>query len=185
MSYFCNASYDTMTNKFFALLFLLTVFCISDLHAQILDLSIPSGELPSDIASWQDNKDLLHLSFEFPERIELENAHIIFEVTSGSEHILVSTRAKFRDQPPLNGSFKKKSFAFNDLVNSDSIDVDPSVRSSSSAIGKLAGGFFGICFYLVDSSGKQIPGISQACTNFFVRDIDPLGEQRIKHEYRR
>ncbi len=161
-----------MTNKFIALFFLLTVFCISSLHAQFLDLKIPSGELPSDIATWQVKKDLLHLLFVIPDEIELENAHIVFEVTSGSEHILVSTRAKFRDQPPLNGSFKKKSFVFNDLVNADSIDVDPSLRSSSSAIGKLAAGFFGICFYLVDSSGKQIPGISQACTNFFVRDID-------------
>jgi hypothetical protein len=162
-----------MVKQIFALLFFLTVFNFSHLHAQILDLSIPSGELPSDIATWQDKPDLLHLSFAIPDGIELDNAHIIFEVTEGVEHILISTRTKFRDQPPLSGKFKKKSFTFNDLVNSESIDIDPSVKSPSSVLGKLPGGFFGICFFLVDSSGKPITSIYQGCTNFFVRDVDP------------
>ena len=162
-----------MTKQFFVLFFLFSVLGISSVHAQFLDLSIPSGELPSDIATWQDKADLLHLSFAIPEGIELENAHIVFEVTEGSEHILVSTRTKFRDQPSLRGSFKKKTFVFNDLVNAEAIDVDPSVKSVSSAVGKLPAGFFGICFYLIDSAGKPITSVYQGCTNFFVRDIDP------------
>ncbi len=172
VSLHCKLSLD-MTKRISLLFFLFSAFCVSSSHAQLLDLSIPSGELPSDVASWQDKKDIVHLAFSMPEGIELDNAHIIFEVTEGVEHTLISTRAKFRLQPEINGSFKKKSFVFNDLVNSEAIDIDSSIKTPSSMLGKLAGGFFGICFYLVDSSGNHITAVSQACTNFFVRDIDP------------
>ena len=46
------------------------------------------------------------------------------------------------------------------------------MRSASSTIGKLPGGLFSLCFYLVDSAGNQLGNVAQACTNFFVRDID-------------
>lgn len=158
--------------KIFGFVFLLIVFATPSLQAQFLDLSIPSGELPSDLASWPTVAGLMHISFVIPDGIHLENAHIVFELTEGSEHILASTRTRFAEQPPITGTFRKKNFSFNDIVTAEAIETDLSIRTASSAIGKLPGGFFGICFYLVDSVGQPVKNIFQACTNFFVRDID-------------
>ncbi len=153
------------------LLFFLCVYSASPLFAQSIELAIPSGELPSDVSSWENDPALMHLSFSSPEAIKFSNAHIVFEVTEGIEHILLSTRAKFSEQPAFKGSFKKKNFKFTDVIGS-SITVDPSLKPDSSSIGKLQGGTYSICFYLVDSSGQQIASVAQGCTSFNVRDID-------------
>jgi len=143
----------------------------ANLHAQYLDLSIPSGELPCDIFSWQDNPKLMSISLNEPDGITITNGHIVFEVREGSEHTLASTRNRFAEQPTISGTFKKKNFSFADITGDSAIDLDPSIKTATE-IGTLPGGFFGICFYLVDSSGKVVKEISQGCTNFFVRDID-------------
>jgi hypothetical protein len=153
---------------------LLLFFCISApaiLFGQSLELTIPNEELPSDIATWQSEPGLMHISFSSPENIRFDDAHIVFEVTEGNEHILVSSRSKFSEQPALNGSFKKKTFKFEDIVDSG-IVVDPALKSPSSSIGRLPGGLFTLCIYLVDSAGKQIGSVAQGCSSFGVRDID-------------
>jgi hypothetical protein len=155
--------------RLFVLFFFLSAFCTTSLYAQFLDLTIPSGELPSDISSWQENPKLMSITLTEPDGIEVTNGHIVFEVKEGSEHILASTKNRFAEQPTITGKFKKKNFTFADITTDSAADIDPSVKAMS---GKLPGGFFGICFYLVDSSGHPLKEISQGCTNFFVRDID-------------
>jgi len=159
--------------RFLALFSIFSLISASPIFGQILDLSIPSGELPSDIYSWSSNPKLMKISIDIPEGIKVENAHIIFEVSSGPEQILASTRSRFADQPPITGTLKKKNFTFNTIVNDESIEIDSLPKSMISRDGKLPAGFFGLCFYLVDSSGNVMKDVFQGCTNFFVRDIDP------------
>ena len=154
-----------------ALLFSFCIFAPSFLFAQSLELSIPSEELPSDISTWENNPALIRLSLVAPEGIKLLRAHLVFEVMEGIEHVLVSTWTKYASQPSFSGTFKKKSFKFADIIGT-SFEVDSSIRSDSSVIGKLQEGKYSICFYLVDSSGLQIGNISQGCSTFSIRDID-------------
>ncbi|MDP4219108.1 MAG: hypothetical protein Q8916_02415 [Bacteroidota bacterium] len=153
------------------LVFFIVVAPSASVHAQFLDLTIPSGTLPSDVSTWEDAPGLIRIVLAAPDGITLDHAHIVFEAREGSEHVLVSTRNKFADQPAITGTFKKKNFGMGDVANMSATEVDPSIRDTSS-VGKLPAGFFGICFYLVDSSGQTIADISQGCTNFFVKDID-------------
>jgi hypothetical protein len=159
--------------KIFPLFCVLYLISTTPIFGQFLDLSIPSGELPSDISSWGKDPKLMTISFAVPDGIKVDKGHIIFEVTAGPEQILASTRSKFADQPEISGTFKKKNFTFTSVVNLESIDIDSSPKSLISRDGKLPAGFFGLCFYLVDADGKPVKEIFQGCTNFFVRDIDP------------
>ena len=157
------------------LIILPILFCLCNptfLFAQSLELTIPSGELPSDFSEWGASPGLMHISFVAPGGIQLSGAHIVFEVAEGVEHILVSTRTKYSEQPAFTGMFKKKNLTFDDIAGTD-IEVDPALKSASSAIGKLPGGLFSLCMYLVDSTGKQVGTVAQGCMNFYVRDIDP------------
>jgi len=116
----------------------------------------------------------MRITLSSPETIKLWNAHIVFEVTEGVEHILVSSRTKFSEQPELKGSFKKKVFKFSDIADltQSAVNIDPVLKSDSNSIGRLQGGVYSICIYLVDSSGQQIGTTAQGCTTFSVRDID-------------
>ena len=157
------------------LIILLAFFCIclpSFILAQSLELTIPTGELPSDISSWESETGMLHITFSAPEAMQFRNAHIVFQATEGMEHILISTRDRFAAQPSITGTFRKKTFTFENIVRMDSAMIDPSYRSVTSPEGTLPGGLFSLCIYMVDSSGKQIGNIAQACTNFWIRDVD-------------
>ena len=85
--------------KLIILLFLFCACAPALLSAQSLELTIPSGELPSDLSAWRSDPGLMHISFTAPEAVKLSNVHIVFEVTEGVEHILASTRAKSSEQP--------------------------------------------------------------------------------------
>lgn len=159
--------------RFFALVFTLSLISTSAVFGQFLDLNIPSGELPSDISAWSNDPKLMTISFAVPDGIKIDNGHIVFEVTAGPEQILFSTMSRFSEQPSVTGTFKKKNFTFKSIVNDAAIEMDTSPKSLIGQQGKLPAGFFGLCFYLVDSAGKPAKDIFQGCTNFFVRDIDP------------
>jgi len=161
-----------MTRRFLIVFLFSGILVPTVLFAQTLNLDIPLGELPSDISLWSLNPKLMQITLVAPDGIKLAKAHLVFEVTSGSESIIVSTMAKYVWQPTISGSFKTKIFHYEDIVSDSAITVDPSIKTADTIIGKLPGSTYGICFYLVDSSGKQLENISQACSSFSVRDID-------------
>ncbi len=161
-----------MTRRFFTPLIFCSLLIPKIFYAQTFDLSIPSESLPSDISKWFEDPKLMQITLTTPDGIKLVKAHVVFEVTSGSESIVASTMNSFRQQPALSGSFRSKTFHFKDIASDSAITLDPSVKTTDSCIAKLPGNPYGICFYLVDSSGKQFENISQACSSFSVRDID-------------
>ena len=156
------------------LVFLFCVLAPSASFSQSLQFNLTSDELPSDISAWYNTPKVIpKISFAVPEGILVEHAHIVFDVTKlDTREVYVTTVNSFASQPSITGTFKTKSFAFNALVADTAIGIHPSIKADSGSIGKLPEGRFGICFYLVDSSGKPVSGIEPACSKFSVRDID-------------
>lgn len=144
-------------------------------YSQNLSVNFATTTLPSNVSDWSSNPSLITITLmPSPGGLEMENAHIVAEVSTAAGKVVASTRDKFAEQPALTDVLTAaRTYRWPDIFNPNAVTIDASIKDATTRTGILPDGSFKLCVYLVDEHGQVIGSIRSGCNSFRVRQVEP------------
>ena len=127
--------------------------------------------MPERISDWRQDPSLIQLRITNPAgNQEYRDARVSFEVKNvGTGKIVVRSKDGSPQIPSVTvgKGYSVKTLFGRDLIDPNSVEIDPSVRTIALATNSLPEGNYSFCIRLLNSAGQPIPTIG-GCSNLTI-----------------